>query len=460
MKETLDHIHSKDILVVDLNENNFMLSPKFDEVYFLDVDSFQTPHYPATALMETVRDRHMKNPQVFSKETDWFALAIVTFQMFIGIHPFKGKHPAFEHLSTEEKLDQRMKKNISVFNKDVKIPPVCYPFSNIPKSYLEWYKLLFEQGARIAPPKSATDIVVAVVVQTVSGSNQFKIEKIMTVKEAIIDYFYSGNKEVIVTNQRLLINGMENQTKVKTISFTPKTNTPIGAVLVNNSVDIVDLVNKKTLQTITGKNAMQVNNRIYIQGENRIYEVIPYEQINNCLISVKEVANILENATKMFSGVVLQNLLGTYYWSFFPESKNHYQLLIEEFNGYVIVEAKYENQVLMVIASKNGKYDHFIIRLASDWENWDKYSNKERYDLRIIKDISYTGLNFTVLDNGTCVRITEDEKIEMFSNRKDNPTIREIADPAINSNMTLHHRGAQVLFAKDKELYSITMEKK
>ncbi len=52
------HIHSRGILVVDLNEMNFLVSADFAELFFIDVDSYQTPSFPATALMETVRDRH------------------------------------------------------------------------------------------------------------------------------------------------------------------------------------------------------------------------------------------------------------------------------------------------------------------------------------------------------------------------------------------------------------------
>jgi len=83
MQETISHIHSKKILVVDLNEMNFLSCKKFKEIYFIDVDSYQTPSHPATALMESVRDRHMK-PGIFTQDTDWFAFAVVSFQVFIG----------------------------------------------------------------------------------------------------------------------------------------------------------------------------------------------------------------------------------------------------------------------------------------------------------------------------------------------------------------------------------------
>jgi tRNA A-37 threonylcarbamoyl transferase component Bud32 len=69
MQDTVQHIHSNDILVVDLNEMNFLVSSKFDEAYFIDVDSYQTKSFPATVLMESVRDRHAKG---FTELTDWF----------------------------------------------------------------------------------------------------------------------------------------------------------------------------------------------------------------------------------------------------------------------------------------------------------------------------------------------------------------------------------------------------
>src|SRR4051812_42332310 len=52
----VQYIHTKNILGVDINEVNFALTKDFKIVYFLDVDSYQTPNYPATALMPRVKD--------------------------------------------------------------------------------------------------------------------------------------------------------------------------------------------------------------------------------------------------------------------------------------------------------------------------------------------------------------------------------------------------------------------
>lgn len=109
MQKTLQHIHDSGILVVDLNEMNFLVDDKFTGVYFIDVDNFQTPSYPAGYLMDTVRDRTSPKNK-FSKSTDWFSFAIVSFQVMVGIHPYKGTHPRYG-----KDWNARMEKNASIF---------------------------------------------------------------------------------------------------------------------------------------------------------------------------------------------------------------------------------------------------------------------------------------------------------------------------------------------------------
>ena len=57
--------------------------------------------------MDSVRDRHAAG---WNEGTDWFSFALVSFQMFVGIHPYKGKHPALKT------LDERMAQNVSVLH--------------------------------------------------------------------------------------------------------------------------------------------------------------------------------------------------------------------------------------------------------------------------------------------------------------------------------------------------------
>src|SRR5678815_2698077 len=153
----VSHIHSRGILIVDLNEMNFLVAPDFSELFFIDVDSYQTPSFPATVLMESVRDRHAKT---FTTDSDWFSFAVVSFQMFAGIHPFKGTYPPLQHLADNSlKLDERMRTNISVLHPGVTVPAACLPFSVIPPVYLDWYRAVFEAGHRLPPPQTVQAVI-------------------------------------------------------------------------------------------------------------------------------------------------------------------------------------------------------------------------------------------------------------------------------------------------------------
>jgi serine/threonine protein kinase len=448
MQNTTQHIHDHKVLVVDLNEMNFLVTPKFDNVLFIDVDSYQTASFPATVLMESVRDRHMTGHN-FTDLTDWFSFAIVTFQMFIGIHPYKGKHPKY---IGPDAMDERMKRNISVFNKEVSVPAICNPFNVIPKAYLDWYTRLFEKGERMPPPFGLTAVaVVAVKVSKMSGSNFFDIVEVAVGDKEIINYFHSSGREIIVTEDSVYYNGRQEAPSFKNpiFGFTPKMNHPIAAYAINGTVKVYDLVNGVEIHQCSGKAVMESDTRLYVQNDTNILE-LQFVEGAKTLVGARVVGNCLEKATQMFEGVVIQNLLGSYYASFFPESGICRQMPLKELNGCKVLDAKYQNGVLMVVISKAGKYDRLVMRFDKDWN----------YDLRIIKDITYSGLNFTVLDSGICVSINEEEKVEIFSNTKDRADIKEIDDPAIDSSMKLFHRGTKVLFAKGNKLFSMTMRAK
>lgn len=109
MQESIDHIHQFGVIQCDGNELNYLVKEgDFKTPYFIDVDSYQTPNFPATAIMPNIRDY---NTNGFNRLTDWYSFAIIAFQLFIGIHPFKGKNPNFKKNS----LIERMKQNVSVF---------------------------------------------------------------------------------------------------------------------------------------------------------------------------------------------------------------------------------------------------------------------------------------------------------------------------------------------------------
>ena len=450
MQSTISHIHSKDILIVDLNEMNFLIDKSFKEIYFIDVDSYQTHNFPATAIMESIRDWSSPN---FNQLTDWFSFGIISFHMFCLIHPFKGKHPSLKG------LEERMMANIPVFHKDVRYPKSCLSFDVIPQSYKNWYKAMFHEGKRLPPP---IDIVEAIIIvqpiQTIIGNEQFDIKETFDYKDEIYEYIsVDGIRIAKVRDGNIFVNQkLEFNTNYSYISISPRSNhiiccgIDVSEGLGDGKLRVFNITESKELScSINAEEIMDYEGRVFIKNKSTISEIDFVETPNNTQVTCVVVANVLEKATKFFHGGVIQNILGSFFISLFPERKNHYQIKMDELNGYQIIEAKYENKVLIIIGSKKGKYDKFIFKFN---ENYSSYS------LRKVENISYVGINFTVLDNGIVVHINEQEEVEVFSNKKDSSKIKIIDNNVINGDMKLYKDGTQVLFSKGNKMYRLKMK--
>lgn len=446
LQELIKHVHSHNILIVDLNELNFLASNDFKDIYAIDVDSYQTSGFPATALMESIRDRHNKN---FSTLTDWFAFAIVSFQLFVGIHPYKGKHSQFKN------IDERMMKNISVLNKDVNIPAVCYPFSVIPPIYLDWYRAVLERGDRVAPPHDLQAVVTLIqTIKKMSGSNNFDIQEIGSFALPVLDVLFSAGLQIVSTTNEIHMG--RDRTAISTgssIVTSPKCNNVVAASVCRRKLNIFNATARENIDLgIEAEAVMSYDNRLYVKSATHVLEIqFNNESVGgkNMVASTTTVANVLEKATTMYDGVVFQNLLGAMWVSVFPESGSHLQIRMSELDDYKILDAKYDSGVLMVVGSKSGSYDKMIFRFDSS-----------SYDMRAIKDINPSGLNFIVLDNGICVHLNEEENMEIFSKKKDSLGLNVIDDPDISGDMKLFKMGTKVLAAKGEKLYSLTMKKK
>ncbi len=143
MRMAVQAAHGLAALIVDGNETNWLadgISP-----HIIDVDSWQIGPFPATAVMASIHDFHAAAP---CQGSDWFAWGIVTFQVFTGIHPYKGVHPDFK----KGDLEARMRANVSIFDPRTKRNSAVRSFSVIPPNLASWYEGMFQQGDRSAPP--------------------------------------------------------------------------------------------------------------------------------------------------------------------------------------------------------------------------------------------------------------------------------------------------------------------
>ena len=455
------NVHKAGCLIVDLNENNELVSPAFDHSHFLDVDSYQTKSYPATVLNPSVRDYSVSSKD-FSEMSDWYSWAVLAFQLFIGSHPYKGSYTPLDHLDKDKRLEARMRSHISAFRQEVGLPKCCESFDVIPQHYRDWLVAVLDQGKRLAPPDPTT--MAAVTVQAVQRAVQF-ITGALIIMELydlqgwdLVDFAESNNKPLALLSKQSKTQVQYDSRKVfeedlpgtTLVGFTPQMNDPIGLNLDHGKVTLISFT-KGTKQVLEMK-ALEIaksDNRFYIRTASNILELILRENQTSTLVTYHPVASVLEHATGLYEGVAIQNLMGSVFVSLFTASRRGVQIRIPELDAFRVVEAKFSGGVLMTLVTKGGQYHRQVFRFNEE----DK-----TYDYRIVDNISPTGLNFITLQNGVCLLVTEDEKLEAFSVKKGSVGVKVVDDPAIGSDMRLLNVRGKAGFERGNKVFSISMK--
>lgn len=368
-RKIIDFIHSKDVLVVDLNEMNFIYNK--ENIYAIDVAGYQTKSYPAKAIADSIRFWPQNS---FSKDTDWYSWGVVTFQMFIGIHPYKGKHPKYTQKLLEN-MKQRCIDHVSVFNKQVSIPDCCEDFDTIPIGLKDWYFSLFEKGKLSCPPSNFDKIIKKNDVQITSQALDITEEKITDI--------------VSVHN----IGGLVVRGKLKTYwgnKVLPRCDLIFSCnlipVLVYDNTVYYNGIEKQI--TIDHINKIVINNKLYLVTETELIEVKLNVLGTNFILTYNKACSILSQCLKYGDGCILQNLFGE--WSLVPGN------IKLPFKGK-LVDCKLIDDILFAIFD-NKTYLYNI-------------TTKE------VKELNCSNINFTK-HNNIIVAVTNDGICLMSSNKE------------------------------------------
>ena len=450
IKSGIYEIHNAKCLIVDGNEMNYLVNDQdFITPYFIDVNTWQTPSFPATAINPSIRDWRSKT---FNEVTDWFSFAIVAFQLFVGIHPFKGRYKGYK----KNDFEKRVRDCVSVLHKGVKFPPAVRDFGLIPTHYKDWFFNLFEKGQRTLPPAApGARGPVTMKVIVIHDTNNFEIKELYRFSSKILFNTTLFGQQITKTKHNLHIDNKQYRVSPGTeILFTPKYLTPILAKVENYKSKLKSLRGDIKYTELACSEMMIVDNTLYAKHGEKLMELNFIEMDDRTLVAVKTTWGVMPYSSEVFSGVVVQNVFGR---SFLviprPSVSGNSECfvpLIQELDGYRVLDAKHESRVCFITAFKDNKYFRFILKFN------DRY---EKYTCRIIEDIdSNTPINFVVLDNGIVISITDDEVIEIFSNKYLKDDIKEIHDPDIDTTMKLTKDGILTRFFKGQKLYSIKMK--
>jgi len=445
MQDTLVYIHSMKTIVVDYNEMNFLMAKGFDLIYHIDVDSYQTKHFPAVAIMESVRDHHSSKGQ-FNELTDWFSFAVVTFQMYTGIHPYKGIHPKYK----PSELPKRMADGISVFDKNVKLPDTCQDFSVIPKKHLEWYKTLFIKNERSIPPYPDGVTMTATIIKAITSRGDFKVRLIGDYDQPIKAVYQFGSDLYVLTHDGVYLEDKKVVTfnSIKTLKvemcgvFNEK---PLLAYLskgTTKGVKFFDL-DKNEVSSIPAEDMMQYAGRVYTVLNGQLIENT-FERLGKVIHRSEAVCDI-SRSYKLFKGAVVQDDFMKCWMAIPYEPRRCTNLHIPELDGLRVIDAEYSNRICMVITEKKGDYVRWIFCFNEE---------HNKYTVRQENVVTLHPVNFTVLPNKLCISV-DDEKVALFS---DNTRRKELSDAPFDTSMQLYHRDMTVLFVDGQKLYNVAMK--
>jgi len=457
MKSIIEEFHKNKLLIVDMNEYNFLVKDKyFNDVYLIDVDSCQTPSYPATAIMESIKDFHTSP---FSPMSDWFSFAILSFQMYTGLHPFKGKHPSVNT------FPDKMKQHLSVYNKDVTVPAFIKDFENlIPVNYNEWYKNIFTSKHREAPPISFTDKVAKVIKQVVKKIANLDIQLEKACTSCIISLFGNTmrNNAVILMDDGLLVDdvlypGIAPYAEVLTLkennqtylySFIVK-----GSMLcVRNIKEGKDISTQDTAAEYVlsaSQNKNVISNRVYTLYNSTLFSVEVNPKLN--IVSTSKLAD-LSSSYKVFSGVIIQSVLGTTYAVLLrglPGVMENIQ--IKELSDQRILNAELKENVLVVVTEQLGVLSRYIIKFDTSESYFEKYI------LTVQKKVQDSEINFIVLDTGVCILADIGQGLLLFRSKFDDSTMNIISDTTVVGHK-LFSRDNTAFYADNNNLYKFRMK--
>jgi hypothetical protein len=454
MRDTVLHAHTHQAVMADANELNWIVASgsKNPEPRAIDVDSWAIGRFGAKVVMPSIRDWHATS---FTEKTDWFAWAVVTFQLFAGIHPYRGTLVGYR--PTE--LEARMKANASVFRPGVGLNRAVRDFAYIPAPLLDWYQAVFEQGERAIPPSpTAAGAPIPVPARTyrqVAGpAGTLIFEKLLDyANDQVLRVFPCGVAQArsgtlidVATKQQLGVLASLHGEVVKTP----------GGWLIADWVDgeakyaFVESGSRATTPLmcgIIGRAYFRFENRLFLVTDDALIELSLMEVGRPLLVLGTRTPILLPKATHWFDGVGIQEAMGATFMVLPFGEKACATVRVRELDGETPVAAKAGNRYVVVITlDKKGNYHTHSFFFTHDYATYVPHA----------ADADGPDLNVAMLPRGVCAAIPEDGKlwITVPSNGQSNL----VEDTHITSDFVLANWADTLVYIHDGAVWKVRMK--
>lgn len=453
MHEVVGYAHRQDALMADANELNWLADVgdiKKPIPYIIDVDSWQIDHFKAAVIMPSIRDWHSQGS---SKETDWFAWGIVTFNLFTGIHPYKG---ALDGYKVGE-LERRMKDNASVFQRGVRLNKAVRDFSNIPGPLLDWYDATFTQGVRTTPPSPT---------QTGKTNTQFgKLLRMVTTATGGLVYrkLFEKVGEVVVSiwpcgvvktdqgnlydvkSQKLI--GHVTGNRIAVVAR------PGGWLVVEENLGhwlwrFIERSGKEFSLSfpLMFTSVIRSDERLFAVTENELIEV-DLHQFTNPRLTHKSRWQIMGQSTSWYSGIGVSNVLGALHL-IVPFKESAVAIVrTPELDNVRVVNAKAGLRYVEVVTlNQTGDYEAIGFSFSEDHRGYTLHR----------RTVDSPEQNLTILPKGVTAEIPTDGTLVITVPRSG--VEKRVDDKDLATDMQLARIGDQVVYRKDGALWSLSMQ--
>lgn len=440
IKATIQFAHERKCLIVDLNPFNVLLSKKDQtQNWFIDTESYATPNFKATAIAPGIRDWQAKE---FTTLTDWYSFAIIACEFFLGAHPFRngsGRHPDFP--SKPDPMEERMRKNVSVFNKRTQVSSKIRSLDTIPQTYREWFVALFEHGKRTMPPDIAVAQTTRVVAPVIRTSASFVIELLQSYPAEIRQHKFLLGKRIVKAGSKTWVGKVDYDQVGEVFLFEGE---PLFASVEESGRLRLVYKSQSVVFDLLVDEIVVSDNRLYAKINDNLVE-IEFSNIAGKVIATAGSAwPVMPYATKFFSAVLTQNILGRIFFLIPGYANVH----VKELAGHEIENAARTGNVILAVSRKGRKLWRSVIVCTNDYNSY-RIETEETDD---------TDLNAAKLAKPLLVRLTDEMKFELVDLKSGQKRIVDDKDKVLSGQARLASEDDQLMFFAGKNLFRIAMK--
>ena len=453
MRTVVQHVHSKQIVMVDANEMNWLVDDHNNhapEPRAIDVDAWAIDRWRASVIMPSIRDWHAK---VFDELSDWFAWGIVTFQVYTGIHPYKGRLSGY----AQHDLMRRMQDNASVFHTDVRLNHAVRDFGRIPGALRQWYEEVFAKGKRMRPP-SPFDVGKIVPTRGRIAHTQITTKGMLVFDKMYesashITHIFDGG--VVLCADSMLVDVVRGK-KICTVT---KKNVAVvvqcdgwfvaeceNDTLVCRFVDLYTGHEEIVDTTISAHNVMSMGERMFVVTERGLTEIV-LTRMKKSLLSMGNTWQTLPYATQWFQGVGVENVMGNMHVVAPFGDRACATIRTKELDGLVPIAGYGGMRFITIITfDAQGIYHKHEFHFDDAYRMYTVWSNV----------VDSAELVITTLPKGVCVTIVEDGTLDIFV--PSNGAHTKVSDGLIKTGTYLAHIDNTVIYIDDRTVWRVRMK--